>query len=159
MSRYNFIASDYELPEIDLADVKKITVKELKKIKPQPESIIPLEELDENDEVLYFETEEDMDGLTIDICDNPPFNLNHYIKKQYVYWFNNRFTEKCAKQLIDYLDKNTKKSAKIEIWSICFGNEEEIFEVKDFKEISLVELNIDELLVIGDKEVCIKIIN
>ncbi|WP_411680040.1 hypothetical protein [Clostridium thailandense] len=93
MSTFNFIASDTKLPEVDLTNVKKITVKELKKLNPQARSPVPLDELDENLEVLYCESEEDMKGLTVSFCNNPPYNLDYHIKKEYVYWLRYDSTE------------------------------------------------------------------
>lgn len=72
MSRFNFIASDTELPEVNLTNVRKMTVRELKQLnpalKPAPQGGITIDALDENDEVLYFETEADLGERDVCIC-------------------------------------------------------------------------------------------
>ncbi|MBI6874856.1 hypothetical protein [Clostridium aciditolerans] len=155
MSKYNLIASDIQMPEVDLTNVKRITVKELKKLNPEAKSPLPLDRLDENLEVMYCESEDDMDGLTVSLCDNPPNNLDYHIKKKYVYWLPYRFTEKCSAQLLEYLKKNMLKDQKVEIWSIWIGNKNEIYRVRNIKEIKLSELTEDDLTEISSEKMCI----
>lgn len=155
MSKYNFIASDTQMSEVDLTNVKRMTVKELKKLNPEARSSVPLDELDENLEVIYYESEDDMDGLTVSLCDNPPYNLDYHIKKKYVYWLPYRFTEKCSAQLLKYLKKNMLKDQEVEAWSILFGNKDEIYRVKNIKEIKLSELTENDLMEISTEEICI----
>ncbi|MTK12181.1 MAG: hypothetical protein F8N39_08850 [Clostridiaceae bacterium] len=155
MSKYNFIASDIQMPEVDLTNVKRITVKELKKLNPEVRSPVPLDGLDENLEVMYCESEDDMDGLTVSLCDNSPYNLEYHIKKKYVYWLPYRFTEKCSAQLLEYLKKNMLKDQKVEVWSIWIGNKDEICRVKNIKEIKLSDLTEDDLMEISSEKMCI----
>lgn len=155
MSMFTFIASDIQLPEVDLTNVKRMTVKELKQLNPQAKSPIPLDELDENLEVVYCESEEDMKGLTISFCNNPPYNLDYHIKKKYVYWLRYDSTEKSTGQLLEYLQQNMVKYQQIEIWSILFGNKDKIYKVKNVKQIKLSELTEDDLMRIGSQQMCI----
>ncbi|WML33406.1 hypothetical protein [Clostridium sp. OS1-26] len=84
MSTFNFIASVTQQPEVDLTNVKRMTVKELKKLNPQARSPVPSDKLYENLEVLYCESEEDMKGLTVSFCNNPTYNLDYHIKKKMI---------------------------------------------------------------------------
>ncbi len=155
MSMFTFIASDIQLPEVDLTNVKRMTVKELKQFNPQSKSAVHLDELDENLEVLYCESEKDMEGLTISLCDNPPYNLEYHIKKKYVYWLGYKSTPKYAEQLLQYLHKNILKSQQVELWSILFGNKDEIYEVKNIKQVKLSNLTENDLMQINSQEICI----
>lgn len=154
MSMFTFIASDIQLPEADLTNAKRMTVKELKQLNPQAKSPIPL---DENLEVLYCESEEDMKGLTIKLCNNPPYNLEYHIKKKYVYWLGYDFTEKCTEQLMEYLQQNVVKSQQVEIWSILFGNKDDIYKVENIKQIKLSNLTKNDLTEINSQGICIQI--
>ncbi|MBV7273763.1 hypothetical protein JMF89_09615 [Clostridiaceae bacterium UIB06] len=157
MSTFNFIASDTQLPEVDLTNVKRMTVKELKKLNPQARSPVPLDELDENLEVLYCESEEDMKGLTVSFCNNPPYNLDYHIKKKYVYWLRYDFTEKSTEQLMEYLQKNIKEIQQVEVWAITFGNKDDIYKVKDKRKIKLLDLTKGDLIELNSQGICIQI--
>ncbi|MCG1025244.1 MULTISPECIES: hypothetical protein [Dehalobacter] len=54
LSRFTFVASDYELPEIDLSGIIKLEVKDLKEMNPRPESFWNLDELPDDCEALYI---------------------------------------------------------------------------------------------------------
>lgn len=157
MSTFNFIASDTQLPEVDLTNVRRITVKELKQLKPQTRSDIPLDKLDENLEVLYYESEEDMKGLTVSFCNNPPYNLDYHIKKKYVYWLRYDSTEKCKDQLMEYLQKNIKETQQVEMWAITFGNKDDIYKVKNIIQIKLSEITKENLMELDSQGICIQI--
>lgn len=157
MSTFSFIASDSQMPEVDLTNVKRITVKELKKINPQARTPVPLNQLNENVEVLYCEKEEDMQGLTVSLCDKPPYNLEYHIKKKYVYWLRYDFTEKCTKQLMDYLNQNIVKAQQVELWSITFGGKDDIYKIKNIKQVKLSELTEEVLMELNSQGICIQI--
>ncbi|MZP30071.1 hypothetical protein GTO91_10170 [Heliobacterium undosum] len=145
MSLYRFIASDNPLPEIDQSGFIRMKVRDLKKMIPVPRSPLPLaswDELDENTEVLYAESEEDTGGLHISICDNPPFGLERYITKAYVYWLGGRFHSKCVDQLHHYIQTNIREEDRVELWSIWFGDNP---EAKLCKTIVLSELTVADL--------------
>lgn len=154
MSKFKFIASNFQLPEVDLTNVKRMTVKEFKELKIDTKGPIPIEELSEDTEVLYYESEKDMEGLNIILCDKPPYNLEYHIKKPYVYWLSCDFTEKCAIQLMEYLHQNMKEEQEIEIWSIWFGNKDEIYEVKNKRRVKLSDITEEDLMKINTQDGC-----
>lgn len=145
MSRFTFLASDCELPEIDLSGIKKLTVKELKEMNPRPKSFWDLDKLPDDCKTLFFPDGADTTGLQISICTNPPYGIEEYIKKKYVYWLGGKFNLKCKSQFQDYLQDNLDKGACIELWSLWFGNDkmDEILQMKcSFSDIPFFDFEI-----------------
>ena len=60
MSKYIFIASDFEIPEVDLTNEQIITPIEAKLKGIKPPCFCSWDELDPNSEILYFESEDDI---------------------------------------------------------------------------------------------------
>lgn len=164
MSLCKYLASDIELPEIDLMNIIEITVKDLKQLNPKPKISIPFDDFDDNrklvlknDEkqgLIFVQSDLDFDGLTIAVDDNPPLNTKYHIFKKYIYELNYRFTQKSVTQLIKYLHANTIKSQNIELWSMTVANDE-IFEVRNKRQISLSNLTEADLMEMGNRDVCI----
>ena len=65
MSKYIFIASDFEIPEVDLTNEQIITPIEAKLKGIKPPNFCSWDELDPNSEISYFESEDDMGNLCI----------------------------------------------------------------------------------------------
>lgn len=125
MSLYRFIASDYQLLEVDHSGFIEMTVRDMKKMNPLPASPAIFQswnEIDEDATILYAENESDLGGLRISLCDNPPYDLEHYIGKRYVYWLEGDFGTEFLDQLIEYVRTNVKAENGIELWSIWFGD-------------------------------------
>lgn len=154
MSKFKFIASNFELQEVDLTNLRRMTIKELKRLNIELKGPVPMDECDEDTEVLFYESQEDMEGLTISLCDNPPYNLEHHIKMPHIYWLSNDLTEKCAKQLLEYLKQNMKKQQQIEIWSIWFGNKDQIYEVINKKRIALEDITEEDIMELNSNDGC-----
>ncbi|WP_068962593.1 hypothetical protein [Desulfosporosinus sp. BG] len=155
MSRFTFLASDGELPEIDLSGVIKLTVKDLKEMNPRPESFWDLDKLPDDCEALFIPNEADTGGLEISICKNPPDGLEEYIKKKYIYWLSGNFDLKWANQFQEYLNNNIQESNSIEVWSIWFGWDE--FEEFLYKDIELSKINSCDFELLGQRDCCFTI--
>ncbi|MGC5325389.1 hypothetical protein [Brevibacillus sp. SYSU BS000544] len=154
MSRYTFIASDNQLPEIDQSGFIKRKVKDIKKMTPLPRGPVDWDELDDEADVLYAESESDLGGLQVSLCNNTPYDLEHYIQKNYVYWLGGNFQSKCVQQLLDYLQANVSKEDKVELWSIWFGDG--IQKIKR-KMIPLEAITGNDLELLGNIDCCISI--
>lgn len=152
MSRYTFIASDNPLLEIDQSGFIKMKVKDIKKMTPLPRGPVDWDEMDDEADVLYAESESDLGGLQVSLCKNPPYDMEQYIKKNYVYWLGGNFQSKCVQQLLDYLHANVSKEDRVELWSIWFGDG--IQNIKR-KNISLEAITADDLELLGNKDCCI----
>lgn len=140
MSLFRFIASDSILPEIDLSGFQKLKVRDIKKMTPLPRGPVPFEELDDDLEVLYAANESDLGGLHISFCNNPPYGLQDYIKKNNIYWLQGNIDERWKSQLKEYLGNNVQEGNSIELWSIWFGNEFEL-EEKSYEKIDISQIN------------------
>lgn len=123
LSRLTFMASDCELPEIDLSGIMKLTVKDLKEMNSRPESFWDLDKLPDDSRTLFFPDDADTTALQISICTNPPDRIDEYIKKKYIYWLGGKFNSNCKRQFQEYLQANFIKGADIELWSLWFGND------------------------------------
>lgn len=66
------------------------------------------------------------------ICTNPPYGLEEYIQRDFIYWLEGNSDDEIWKeQLYDYLKRLNSKDG-LEIWSIWFGD-----GPQDIKEIKL----------------------
>ncbi|WP_341865990.1 GNAT family N-acetyltransferase [Paenibacillus ferrarius] len=75
-------------------------------------------------EVNYAEKAADLEGMQVSICKNPPYGLDRYIKKNYIYWLGGSFDATCIDQLTDYVLSIMKMEAAIELWAISYGEED-----------------------------------
>ncbi|HHY73055.1 MAG TPA: hypothetical protein GX497_07500 [Bacillus bacterium] len=106
MSLYRFIASDNPLAEVDYSGFVKMKVRDIKKIEPVPNPPACFQSWDEMDEevtILYAKDESELGGPSISRCDNPPYGLDNYIKKDYIYWLEGDFSQKFLQQLTEYV--------------------------------------------------------
>jgi len=140
MSLFRFIASDNVLSEIDLSGFVKLKVRDIKKMTPMPKGPVSFDKLDDDMEVLYAASEADPGGLNISVCNNPPYVLEDYITKRYIYWLEGNIDEKWKNQLQEYLLTNMQKGNCIELWSIWFGSGYE-YEDRIYKIINLSQIN------------------
>lgn len=127
MSKVYYITSDSELPEVDYTGVKKRTLKEIKKINPLLRfpnwmSQDEIDKIDENMEILYVDNESDLGALHVSFCEDILYEVEPYIKKEYVYNLSGDMDERCLIQLVEYLKENIHKE-EIEIWSVWIGDE------------------------------------
>lgn len=91
MSKYIFIASDFEIPEVDLTNEQIITPIEAKLKGIKPPCFCSWDELDPNSEILYFESEDDMYNLCVrkeeNILDDVRFiQIKNLYIKYHVVW-------------------------------------------------------------------------
>lgn len=137
MSKYIFIASDFELPEINLTNEQIITPKEAKLKCIKPPSFLSWEELDPSDEILYYENEEDIGNLYIRKDYSLLDNVRFYTDKEFIYEVSCSIDKKRAKQLLDYI-KDIELISPIEVYSIWLDDRIDL----EFK--LLVRENLDE---------------
>ncbi|AFM39424.1 hypothetical protein Desaci_0356 [Desulfosporosinus acidiphilus SJ4] len=145
MSRFTFIASDCELPEIDLSGIIRRTVKDLKEMNPKPKSFWDLDKLPDDCKTLFIPDGADTTGLQISICTKPPNGIEEYIKKKYIYWLGGKFNLRCKRQFQEYLQDNFLKGVYIELWSLWLGinKMDEILKKNcDFSEIQSFDFEI-----------------
>ena len=103
MSKYIFIASDFEIPEVDLTNEQIITPIEAKLKGIKPPCFCSWDELDPNSEILYFESEDDMYNLCVRKEENILDDVRFYTDKEFIYQVSCSLDNKRAKQLLDYI--------------------------------------------------------
>ncbi|WP_195575555.1 hypothetical protein [Paenibacillus sp. 1001270B_150601_E10] len=123
MSLFSFIVSNRPLPEIDQTGFVRMKARELKKLNIQAKGPIDIHELDDDVDVMYAKDEAKINDLRISRCTNPPYDLEQYINKEYIYWLEgDRYRESWNSQLFEYLNEHKDHVSELEIWSIWFGD-------------------------------------
>lgn len=141
MSAYSFIASDYELPEIENTKARTITVQEAIKLGIKPHELVPWEEMNPDEKILYFEQECDLYELVIRKDSTYDKNVSWYTQKPFIYTIEFRYTDSRGSKLLEYLKKNLKIGHSIELWSIWLDDKQSVEPVTyDISEISLEHL-------------------
>lgn len=126
MSSYSFIATNYEIPEVNNTKSKNITVQEAIDLGIKPHELLPWEEMDPNAEILFVENEDDLDELII--SKESSFGDCGYTSYPFIYEVNFLFSEFRAKQLLEYLKDNLREGQILELWRVWIGYEDD--EVK-----------------------------
>lgn len=121
MSSCSFIATNFEMPEIE-SKAKYITVKEAIELNITPHELVPWEKMDPNAQVLIVENEEDLNELTI--TKDCYYSINEYTNYPFIYQVDFSYSESRAKQLFDYLTSNIKEDQIIELWRVWIGDDE-----------------------------------
>ena len=121
MSSCSFIATNFEMPEIESKE-KYITVKEAIELKITPHELVPWKKMDPNAHVLIVEDEEDLNELTI--TKDCYYNVSEYTNYPFIYQVDFSYSESRAKQLFDYLTSNIKEDQIIELWRVWIGDDE-----------------------------------
>ena len=138
MSYFNFIASDYEMPEVDNIDSHRMTVEEaIDRGLMTNDYDLPL-----SSEVLIYDTEEEFDELMIrksDFADNKV--VRTHAKKIYLNDVHLGSYECHYEALLCYLYENMKSGTTIELWKIWVSEPEKPI----VKSITLQELTIRDL--------------
>lgn len=126
MSQYTFIAADYELPEISNSKVEMITVKEAMERGVEAHELVPWEELDPTEEVMYFKEEDDLNELEIYQETDRFDDIDWKTAKPFIYVVDFVYTEQRGQELIDYLQENLKEGYTLELWTIWLDEEHSV---------------------------------
>lgn len=142
MSSYSFIATDYEMPEVDNTKVKYITVQEAIDLGIKPHELMPWEKMNPNDKILFVENEDDLDGVVITKEDADIYDVNWYTDKSFIYSVEFRYSYLTIKQLLEYLKENISEGQRLELWSIWIDDKQIIQPtICRYEELSLNHLN------------------
>lgn len=154
MSLFRFIASDYPLLEVNYDGFIEMKVKDIKNLDFVPNPPISFQSWDEMDQestILYAKDESDLGGLVISVCSNPPYGLEDYIDKEFIYWLEGDFRSKFLNQLTEYVKSNIKKEYGVELWSIWFGDQ---IDSKLLKKIYLNQFTSSEFKILQHHGYC-----
>jgi len=148
MSFYSFIATNYEIPEVDNTNVKYITVKEA--IELELESpYMPFDEMDPDAQVLLCENENDLDELVI--TEETTFGDCGFTNHPFIYQLDFAYSIKRVNQLLEYLKENIKEGQLLEIWRVWISNDMGELYIP-FSRCSFEELSLNHLLQIYDRQ-------
>ncbi|MED4462551.1 magnesium transporter [Metabacillus fastidiosus] len=122
MSFCSFIATNYEMPEVDKTKAKYITVKEAIELEIKPHELVPWEKMDLNAQILFFENEDDLNELVIK--KDAYYDVSGYTSYPFIYELNFIYSELRAKQLLEYLKENIRKGQILELWRVWIGHDD-----------------------------------
>ena len=141
MSKYIFIASDFEIPEVDLTNEQIITPIEAKLKGIKPPNFCSWDELGPNSEISYFESEDDMGNLCIRKENYIFDDVHFYTDKEFIYEVSCSIDNKRAKQILDYI-KDIKLISPIELYSIWLDDKVDL----EYSAVSIYNLNEEMIL-------------
>ena len=122
MSVCSFIATNYEMSELDKTKAKYITVKEAIDLGIKPHELVPWEKMDPNAQVLLVENEDDLNELVI--RKGAYYDVSGYSSYPLIYEVNFIYSELRARQLLEYLKENIKEGQILELWRVWIGNDD-----------------------------------
>lgn len=127
MSLFTMLVADQPLKEVDHTGIKEITVRELKKLYPitedTPEQL--WHTMDDDALVLHAPDESAFGELCISLCKNPPYDLDYYSEKEYVYWIEGNWKEKFLNDFVDYIKVHITADLNAELLIFWAGDGEQ----------------------------------
>lgn len=117
MTLYSVLAANKPLPTIDCTGIAEITVKELKKLYPITEDTPeqPWHSMPDGAMILHAPDESAFGQLNIVECSNPPYDLEDYNDKPYVYCIEGNWSSVFLNDLLNYLKQSIKKEQEAEL--------------------------------------------
>lgn len=123
MTLYSVLVANKPLPTIDCTGITEITVKELKKLYPitidTPEQ--SWHSMPDDAMISHAPDESAFEQLNIFEWDNPPYDLEDYNDKTYVYGIEGNWSPVFLNDLLDYLIKSIKNEAEAELIRFVAG--------------------------------------
>jgi len=147
MSLFRFLVSDNPLVEVDYRGITEMKVKDIKKLQPTPDPgfFQSWDEVDEEMTVLFAENESAFDSLCIIACNNPPFDLEFYVKDKYVYSLGGDCRETSLRQLAAYVMTNIQVGDNAQLLAFWAGDGKQTLKTS---KIPLTEVTDSQLEVI-----------
>lgn len=149
MSAYVFLATNYEMPEIDYTGKRYITVKEAMDLGIKPNEWIPWEELDPNACILFVENEENLHELSI--TKGFAYEVSDYTSYPFIYEVDFIYTESRTQQLLEYIKENMKKGQILEMWRVWLDHEDDELNIP-YARYNYEELSLNDLLPLYNRE-------
>ncbi|MBZ9637755.1 hypothetical protein [Clostridium sp. FP1] len=137
MSAYSFIATNYEIPEVENSKKRIITVQEAIELGIKAHEFMPWDNMNPNDKILFLEKESDLDELVITKDTAYEKNVRWYTDKPFIYSVNFGYSELRVKQLLEYLKENINEGQQLELWSIWLDDKQKIEPITcNYEEVS-----------------------
>lgn len=122
MSSNTFIATNYEMPEVDNTKAKYITVKEAIHLGIKPHELVPWEDMDPSAQILFIEKEDDLYELVVK--KDTYYDVSGYSSYPFVYEVDFHYSELRTKQLLKFLNENIREGQILELWKVWIDNED-----------------------------------
>ena len=143
MSAFVFLATNYEMPELDYTRKKHVTVKEAIDLGIKPYALVTWEKMNPNARVLIVEDEEGLHELVI--TKDYSYDVADYTSYQFIYEVNFIYTELRTKQFFEYVKENLKEGQTLEIWRVWIGYGEDVLTIP-YTRYSYTELSLNHLM-------------
>lgn len=143
MSSYTFLATNYEMPEIDNTEVKFITAQQAIELGIEPHEFITWEQMDHNAQIVFVENEEGLDELVI--SKGSSYGDYGFTSYPFIYQVSFDYSDVRAKQLLDYLKENIKVGQIVELWRIWIGHDTDELEIP-YTRCRYEDLSLDHLI-------------
>lgn len=126
MTLYSVLVANKPLPAIDCTGIKEITVKELKELYPITEDTPEQSwhSMPDDAMILHAPDESAFGQLHIFEWGNPPYDLEDYHEKPYVYCIEGNWSSVFLNDLLNYLKQSIKKEQGVELirfWAGEYG--------------------------------------
>ncbi|WP_043929804.1 hypothetical protein [Bacillus sp. EB01] len=117
MTLYSVLVANKPLPTIDCTGIVEITVKELRKLYPITEDTPkqPWHSMPDDAMILHAPDESAFGQLNIFEWSNPPYDLEDYNDKHYVYCIEGNWSSVFLNDLLNYLKQSIKKEQEAEL--------------------------------------------
>ncbi|KGR78219.1 hypothetical protein [Ureibacillus manganicus] len=127
MSLFTILVADQPLTEVDHSGITKITVRELKKLYPITENtpVQAWHTMDDDAHVLHAPDESAFGQLRVALCKVPPYDLEFYSEKEYIYWVEGNWNEKFLNDFWEYIKKEFSSSQNVELLRFWAGDGEQ----------------------------------
>lgn len=127
MSLFTILVADQPLTEVDHSGITKITVRELKKLYPITENtpVQAWHTMDDDAHVLHAPDESAFGQLRVALCNVPPYDLEFYSEKEYIYWVEGNWNEKFLNDFWEYIKKEFSSSQNVELLRFWAGDGEQ----------------------------------
>lgn len=142
MSFCSFIATNFEMPEVDKTKAKYMTVKEAIQLAIKPHELVPWDTMDSNAQILFVENEDDLNELVItkDIY----YDVSGYTSYSFIYEVHFRYSELRVKQLLEYLKENMREGQILELGRLWIDDDDHEIHIPysrcKYEELSLNHL-------------------
>ncbi|QTD40329.1 hypothetical protein [Sporosarcina sp. Te-1] len=124
MTQYSVLVANKPLQEIDCSGITEVTVRELKKLYPITETTVeqPWHSMDDDVRILHAADESAFGRLNIFEWHHPPYDLDEYNKKEYVYGVEGNWNSQFVMDLYNYLTRHIKQEQSAELIRFWAGD-------------------------------------
>ncbi|MBD8036806.1 hypothetical protein H9635_08630 [Solibacillus sp. A46] len=150
MTQYTALVSDEELHEVDFRGFRLTTVREMKKLYPLNEGFPeqPWHSFDDDVEILNTPDEKAMEKLRISKWLNPPYDLEDYSDKAFIYSVEGRWNDLFLESLQKYIKEHITPDQNVDLIRFWAGHAED-YHLLNESTLEIDEIEQSDLALIG----------